>query len=89
MLAGNLRTLMIAPNLERKNFHVAVSLSDTETDRNQLNETDFFCQQFDITVQIISLISVRLCLMWLLKTTKIPQIKMIIFKITIIVFAHY
>ena len=40
MLAGNLRTLMIAPNLERKNAHVAVSLSDTETDRNQLNEID-------------------------------------------------
>ena len=42
MLAGNLGALMIAPNLERKNSHVAVSLSDTETVRNQLNETDSF-----------------------------------------------
>ena len=47
------------------------------------------CQKFDITVQIISLISVRFCQMWLLKTTKIPQIKMITFKMTNIIFAHY
>ena len=35
MLAGNLHAFMIAPNLERTDFHIIATLPDTVDDRNQ------------------------------------------------------
>ena len=42
MLAGNLHAFMIAPNLERTDFHIIASLPDTVDDRNQFNNRNWF-----------------------------------------------